>query len=191
MTRTRAKNNHLTERSYGVFYRAFQLPVGIDPASVEATMSNGVLKIKIPKHAHAEAKKIEVKVASALLRRKVPADGKSHNLPRRGCQWRFSKLAGAARDFGSGAKHRKKLTIVMASLNSLPMLETLQQPRMPRQRRSRDTAAAINVRVLLAAFVPTYRTDRRGGYDEIRSKQDDVAIHSASHRDSLYHATNV
>jgi HSP20 family protein len=58
------KNYHLTERSYGVFYRAFQLPVGIDPASVEATMSNGVLKIKIPKPAHAEAKKIEVKEAA-------------------------------------------------------------------------------------------------------------------------------
>ena len=58
------KNYHLTERSYGIFYRAFQLPVGIDPASVEATMSNGVLKIKIPKPAHTEAKKIEVKEAA-------------------------------------------------------------------------------------------------------------------------------
>src|ERR1700704_4787747 len=58
------KNYHMTERSYGIFYRAFQLPVGIDPASVEATMSNGVLKIKIPKPVHAEAKKIEVKEAA-------------------------------------------------------------------------------------------------------------------------------
>src|SRR3984893_7694284 len=58
------KNYHMTERSYGIFYRAFQLPVGIDPASVEATMSNGVLKIKIPKPAHTEAKKIEVKEAA-------------------------------------------------------------------------------------------------------------------------------
>jgi HSP20 family protein len=58
------KDYHLTERSYGRFYRAFQLPVGIDPASVEATMSNGVLKIKIPKPAHTDAKKIEVKEAA-------------------------------------------------------------------------------------------------------------------------------
>jgi HSP20 family protein len=58
------KNYHLTERSYGRFYRAFQLPVGIDPASVGATMSNGVLKIKIPKPAHTAAKKIEVKEAA-------------------------------------------------------------------------------------------------------------------------------
>ena len=58
------KNYHMSERSYGVCYRAFQLPVGIDPASVEATMANGVLKIKIPKPAHCEAKKIEVKEAA-------------------------------------------------------------------------------------------------------------------------------
>jgi HSP20 family protein len=58
------KNYHMTERSYGIFYRAFQLPVGIDPASVEATMSNGVLKIKISKPAHTDAKKIEVKEAA-------------------------------------------------------------------------------------------------------------------------------
>jgi len=58
------KNVHMTERSYGRIYRAFQLPVGIDPASVEATMSNGVLKIKIPKPAHTAAKKIEVKEAA-------------------------------------------------------------------------------------------------------------------------------
>ena len=58
------KNYHMTERSYGIFYRAFQLPVGIDPASVEATISNGVLKIKIPKPAHTDAKKIEVKEAA-------------------------------------------------------------------------------------------------------------------------------
>jgi HSP20 family protein len=58
------KNYHLTERSYGVFYRMLQLPPGIDPSTVQATMSNGVLKIKIPKPAHSEAKKIEVKDAA-------------------------------------------------------------------------------------------------------------------------------
>jgi HSP20 family protein len=55
------KNYHLIERNYGVFYRMLQLPPGIDPSTVQATMSNGVLKIKIPKPAHSEAKKIEVK----------------------------------------------------------------------------------------------------------------------------------
>jgi HSP20 family protein len=58
------KNYQLNERSYGVFYRMIQLPPGIDPASVQAVMSKGVLKITIPKPARSEAKKIEVKEAA-------------------------------------------------------------------------------------------------------------------------------
>ena len=58
------KNYHLNERSYGVFYRVLQLPPGIDPSTVKAMMSNGVLKITIPKPARAQAKKIEVKEAA-------------------------------------------------------------------------------------------------------------------------------
>ena len=55
------KNYHVVERGYGVFYRALQLPPGIDPSRIQATMSNGVLKITVPKPAQSEAKKIEVK----------------------------------------------------------------------------------------------------------------------------------
>jgi len=58
------KNVHVSERSYGVFYRVLELPSGIDPSSVQATMSNGVLKITIPKPARAQPKKIEVKEAA-------------------------------------------------------------------------------------------------------------------------------
>src|ERR1700732_3317355 len=47
------KNVQLSERCYGVFYRVLQLPPGIDPSSVQATMANGVLKITIPKAAKA------------------------------------------------------------------------------------------------------------------------------------------
>ena len=57
----RDKNVQLSERTYGVFYRVLQLPSGIDPSGVQATMSNGVLKITIPKPAKSEPKKIEVK----------------------------------------------------------------------------------------------------------------------------------
>src|SRR5437879_10023732 len=57
------KNVQLSERSYGVFLRVLQLPPGIDPSSVQATMSNGVLKIVVPKPAKPEPKKIEVKDA--------------------------------------------------------------------------------------------------------------------------------
>jgi HSP20 family protein len=58
------KNVQLSERSYGVFYRVLQLPPGIDPSSIQATMANGILKVTIPKPAKAEPKKIEVKEAA-------------------------------------------------------------------------------------------------------------------------------
>ena len=58
------KNVQLSERCYGVFYRVLQLPPGIDPSSIEATMSNGILKVTIPKPAKSEPKKIEVKEAA-------------------------------------------------------------------------------------------------------------------------------
>jgi HSP20 family protein len=58
------KNVHVSERSYGVFYRVLQLPGTVDPASVQATMSRGVLKITIPKPAQPESRKIEVKEAA-------------------------------------------------------------------------------------------------------------------------------
>jgi HSP20 family protein len=59
------KNVQHSERTYGVFLRVLQLPPGIDPSSVQATMANGVLKIVIPKPAKSEPKKIEVKEAEA------------------------------------------------------------------------------------------------------------------------------
>lgn len=59
------KNVQHSERTYGVFLRVLQLPPGIDPSSVQATMSNGVLKITIPKPAKSTPKKIEVKEAEA------------------------------------------------------------------------------------------------------------------------------
>jgi HSP20 family protein len=58
------KNVQHSERSYGVFLRVLQLPPGVDPSSVQATMSNGILKITIPKPAKSEPKKIEVKEAA-------------------------------------------------------------------------------------------------------------------------------
>src|ERR1700750_3339807 len=59
------KNVQHSERVYGVFRRVLQLPPGIDPSNVQAMMSNGVLKITIPKPAKPEPKKIEVKEAPA------------------------------------------------------------------------------------------------------------------------------
>jgi HSP20 family protein len=58
------KNVHVTERSYGVFYRVLELPMTVDPSIVQATMSKGVLNITIPKPPQTETKKVEVKEAA-------------------------------------------------------------------------------------------------------------------------------
>jgi HSP20 family protein len=58
------KTYHVAERTYGVFYRVIQLPPGIEPSKVQATMSHGVLKVSIPKPTPSAAAKIEVKEAA-------------------------------------------------------------------------------------------------------------------------------
>lgn len=51
---------HLIERTYGSFSRAFQLPKGIDESKIEADFDNGVLKVRIPKAALPQPKKIRI-----------------------------------------------------------------------------------------------------------------------------------
>jgi HSP20 family protein len=57
------KNRRVTERRYGSFFRAIQLPSGIDPAKIEASIANGVLTVKAPKPAPSVTKNIEIKRA--------------------------------------------------------------------------------------------------------------------------------
>jgi HSP20 family protein len=63
-TEQKDKNFRRVERVYGTFYRVVELPPGIDPSAINAMMSNGVLRITIPKPARSETKKIEVKPAA-------------------------------------------------------------------------------------------------------------------------------
>src|SRR5437016_2828015 len=65
------KNVQHSERIYGMFMRVLQLPPGIDPSSVQAAMSNGVLKVTIPKPAKSMPKKIEVEDASQAEAKKA------------------------------------------------------------------------------------------------------------------------
>jgi HSP20 family protein len=65
------KNVQHSERIYGMFMRVLQLPSGIDPSSVQAAMSDGVLKVTIPKPAKSMPKKIEVKDASQAEAKKA------------------------------------------------------------------------------------------------------------------------
>jgi HSP20 family protein len=56
------KNYHRLERTYGKFYRSFELPHSIDRENIDASYKNGVLNISLPKAEEAKPKQIEVKV---------------------------------------------------------------------------------------------------------------------------------
>lgn len=54
-------NYHRIERFSGLFSRRFTLPDAADVDGVEANMSNGVLKIRIPKRETAVSRRIKIK----------------------------------------------------------------------------------------------------------------------------------
>ena len=58
------KNYWMVERSYGSFARSLELPAGVDPDAIKASISKGVLKVSVPKSAPAQVKKVEVKAAA-------------------------------------------------------------------------------------------------------------------------------
>jgi HSP20 family protein len=60
----KGKEFRLMERSYGSFSRSFEVPSGVDAKQIEASIDKGVLHVKFPKPAQAEAKKIAVKAAA-------------------------------------------------------------------------------------------------------------------------------
>ena len=55
------KDYYLSERSFGSFQRAFQVPDGVDADKIEANFKKGVLTVTMPKSAEAQksAKKID------------------------------------------------------------------------------------------------------------------------------------
>jgi HSP20 family protein len=59
------KNYHFSERAYGSFQRAFELPASVDRGKIAADFSKGVLTITLPKTAEAQqpTKKIAVKAS--------------------------------------------------------------------------------------------------------------------------------
>ena len=59
------KNWYVSERAYGSFQRAFELPHGIDRDKIAAEFAKGVLTVTLPKSAEAQKqqKKIDVKAA--------------------------------------------------------------------------------------------------------------------------------
>jgi HSP20 family protein len=59
------KNYHVSERSYGSFQRTFRVPNGVDHNKVEASYSNGVLNISLPKTEIAKKNKRSIEVKAA------------------------------------------------------------------------------------------------------------------------------
>ncbi len=56
------ENYHRIERAYGMFERTIPLPRKVDEDKVVATVSDGVLRIDMPKAEEAKPKKIPIKV---------------------------------------------------------------------------------------------------------------------------------
>ena len=55
-----SEDYHVTERSYGEFYRRFSLPSSVDAEKIEAEMQDGVLKVRMPKSEKEAGRKIEI-----------------------------------------------------------------------------------------------------------------------------------
>jgi HSP20 family protein len=56
------ENYYRSERSYGSFFRALELPKDVHADKVKASFKNGVLEVRLPKTEEAKAKEVKVKV---------------------------------------------------------------------------------------------------------------------------------
>jgi HSP20 family protein len=54
------ENFHRIERRYGTFYRSFTLPSTVDTENVNASYTNGILKLELNKKPEAQPKQIKV-----------------------------------------------------------------------------------------------------------------------------------
>jgi HSP20 family protein len=52
---------HMIERGYGSFTRSFQLPQGVDEERIEGDFEHGLLRVRIPKAALPQPRKIQIK----------------------------------------------------------------------------------------------------------------------------------
>jgi HSP20 family protein len=59
---SKGSDYHRVERSYGSFQRSFTLPTAVKAENIDASFSDGVLNISLPKAEEAKPKQIDVKV---------------------------------------------------------------------------------------------------------------------------------
>jgi HSP20 family protein len=62
---SRETDYYLSERRYGSFVRAFELPASVDAAKIEASFAKGVLRVKLPKSAEAQKNETKIPVKAA------------------------------------------------------------------------------------------------------------------------------
>ena len=61
-TQTEEKGYYRMERHYGTFTRSFTLPATVDPNRIDATFTQGVLTVTLPKREESKPKQIKVTV---------------------------------------------------------------------------------------------------------------------------------
>ena len=75
---------HLVERSYGTFFRSFQLPQGVDDKQINADFDKGVLHITIPKAALPQPRRIQIGGAGERARGEVSSPRRDDRGAKRG-----------------------------------------------------------------------------------------------------------
>jgi len=60
----RGEGFHRIERAFGSFRRSLTLPEGVDPESVTASFTNGVLEVRIPKPEERKPRKVAIQVGA-------------------------------------------------------------------------------------------------------------------------------
>jgi HSP20 family protein len=59
------ENYHRIERSYGTFVRSFTLPNSVEQNRIQATFSDGILNVDMPKREETKPKQIQIKAGTA------------------------------------------------------------------------------------------------------------------------------
>jgi HSP20 family protein len=97
--RTRRENerHHIVERSYGTFVRSIQLPQGIDEEQIEADFEHGVLRVRVPKAARPQPRRIQVRAGGGASGKREVGSGAS------GSGATGSGSAGSSRGASGGA----------------------------------------------------------------------------------------
>jgi len=95
---------HVVERTFGSFTRSFQLPVGVDERRIEADFADGLLNVRIPKTALAQARRIEIRNSgSQPAIQGSPATSNTGKTPEKPADTRSGSAGGAGGTPKTGA----------------------------------------------------------------------------------------